>query len=441
MKAIEIYQCVKNYISNKYRFLGVNKRREIERLIFEIFKKNRSIDFSILPEYINYEQFKRELIKIRYPISYKNYPLNSFFLGKIDLDYSEIWKENKYVEIEVVAEKNSCFQDIVSKLVKRHKIKSFKIVNSIKDVIKSIKGNFKYDNRKRKFYITSERFDFIKACPCTSNCISCGYIIMNLGFGCPFDCQYCYLSGYQNVDGIIINTNIYDYLEQIKKIKSSSILRIGSGEFTDSLVYDDITNHSSKIINFFRNFDGIIFEFKTKSEVIDNILNERISQNIVVSYSINPSFICDEFEHGCAPYKKRLECLERLVKTGWNIGVHFDPVIYIDNWKNLYRDCLSDLFSFIPLKNIRWISCGTLRFYPHTKKIIEKRFPDTRLLDCEMIIDFDGKLRYPFSIRREIYSFIVENLKKYNFPINKFYLCMENLEMWKEIGVLPFFRW
>ncbi|MCX7905377.1 MAG: hypothetical protein N2446_01585 [Elusimicrobiales bacterium] len=441
MKAIEIYKSVNSYISSNYSFLGLNKKREIERLVFEIFKKYKKIDFSILPKYINYEQFKRQLIKMRYPISYKYYPLKSFFLGKLDLDDDEIWKEDEFFEVDVVVEKNSNFIDIVDRLSKIYKIKSLNVVDSVKNVIKESTKNFNYNYRKRKFYILDEKFDFIKSCPCTSNCISCGYFIINLGFGCPFDCEYCYLSGYQNVDGIIINTNIYDYLKKIREMKVSSLLRVGSGEFTDSLVYDNITNHSSKIINFFRNLDGIVFEFKTKSDVIDNILNEKPCENVVISYSINPQYICSEFEHGCTTYKKRLECLEKLVKCGWKVAVHFDPIIYLDNWKKLYRECISDLFSFISAKDIRWISAGTLRFYPHTKKIIEKRFPDSILLDFEMVIDFDGKLRYPFLIRKEIYNFIIENIKKYNFPLDKFYLCMENSKMWKEISLSPSFKW
>ncbi|MEM1983589.1 MAG: hypothetical protein QXZ63_08035, partial [Sulfolobales archaeon] len=241
MKEIELYESVKRYVEINYNFLGINKKREIIRLIFEISKIKRDYNFSFLPKFINYEQFKRELLKLRYPLSYYNYPLNRFYLGKIDLNSDEIWNDEKVEEIEVIVEEGINFGEIFSRIEKKFKIKSVRFIKRLRDYLKEING-FYYNDRKKKFYLLSEKNDFVKRCPCTSNCISCSYYVMNLGFGCPFDCEYCYLMGYQNIDGIVINTNVDDYISEIKSFlkETKKPLRIGTGEFTDSLVYDDI---------------------------------------------------------------------------------------------------------------------------------------------------------------------------------------------------------
>jgi spore photoproduct lyase len=131
---------------------------------------------------------------------------------------------------------------------------------------------------------------------------------MNLGMGCIYDCSYCFLQGYQNVTGIIIPYNIEDYLKDDKIVSSTqgffNYKRIGSGEFTDSLVFDHITNFSTYIINYFRNKKDIYFEFKTKSSNIQNLLNAGGQKNIVIAWSVNSNEITKNNEFKTASLKK-----------------------------------------------------------------------------------------------------------------------------------------
>lgn len=438
MRSDEIISEVRSFIEANLNFLGVNKKREIERLLFEIVKTNRIKDLSELPGYINYEQFKRALIKIRYPHSYSLYPLKSFFLGKLEIDYKKVWRGKGVFVEEIIFEKDLKDKNMVERFKKAYPYAKTNEIYSLKEYIKeNQKKDFNYDDRKKKIYIVDEKYDFLKRCPCTKNCISCGYYIINLGFGCPMDCEYCFLAGYQNIDGIIVNTNVVDYIERIINFSSGRRVRVGSGEFTDSLVYDHITHHSKQIIERLRNHPEIIFEFKTKTSNTQIILQQKPSENIVISFSMNPSKISEMFEHGTASYSQRLKQLSILSKKGWKIAVHFDPVIITDGWRELYRDMISDIFSVVDPSDILWISAGTLRFYPQTKKYIEMRFPDSVMLDPEMVMDFDGKLRYPYDLRKDVYQLILRNLIKKGFDISRFYLCMEEVDMWKDIGLNP----
>ena len=56
------------------------------------------------------------------------------------------------------------------------------------------------------------------------------------------------------------------------------------------------------------------------------------------------------------------------------------------------------------------------------------RFPDNFILDGEFLLDFDGKMRYGKSQRREVYQFLVPLLRK-TFPNARIYLCMEEPEI------------
>jgi spore photoproduct lyase len=158
-------------------------------------------------------------------------------------------------------------------------------------------------------------------------------------------------------------------------------MRIGTGEFSDSLMLDHITKYSPAIIEFFNNHKDAVFEFKTKSSNIDNLLKIKHSGNIVVSWSLNPQKIIDKNEFFTASLSDRLASAKECAKSGYKIGFHFDPIIYFKGWEREYGKVIDLLFSKIKPKDIAWISMGTFRFKPELKSIIENRFPENEILD------------------------------------------------------------
>lgn len=107
-------------------------------------------------------------------------------------------------------------------------------------------------------FIIREQFDFFQPCPCAPGARSCGYHIMNAGFGCGYDCAYCFLQGYINAPGLVFPGNLDDFFTQFKACDRPG-MRIGSGQFTDSLLFDHITGFSSELIRFFRDFPDVYF--------------------------------------------------------------------------------------------------------------------------------------------------------------------------------------
>lgn len=445
---IHLLKDVNYFISKNYPFLKVNKRREIERLLFEIAKRDGRKVLSYPREYKNYHRFKKELLSIRYPSSIKSYPLKNFYLPEIELDEknSFVLNSNPLIPQEIVVEKEFKSHKIISNILKKNPNVMISYIESFKDYLKDYKEKhsiFNYNRRARRIYLIRERFDFLKRCPCTKNCISCNYNVLNLGYGCPLECEYCFLQGYQNFPWILLPLNINDFIDRMieKYAVYTGRIRIGSGEFTDSLVYDDITEYSIEIINKIRNYKNIIFEFKTKTTNIENLFKVSPSENIVIAYSINPQKIIDVSEHYTSPLFERFKSLKNLREYGYEIAIHFDPIISIENWKNYYYELIDMLFSLFSPSQIRWISLGTFRFPPQTKKIIEDRFKENKILDEEMVIDFDGKLRYPYELRKEMYNYIINLLKEKKFDITRAYLCMEEYKMWRDLNLNVSFKW
>jgi len=428
---------IDKYLEDNFPCLGINKKREIKRLLFEIIKRdNLPIETILDKKTSSFEQIKKLLLKKRYPSTYKTHKKDSFYLSALNISKKlELHpKKNKYSPTNIYIEKESLKSELAKRAKKLFPSAKIEIIENIRDYSKRNKYALKdYLQRQNNLFIINENYDFFKKCPCTKSVVRCGYHILNLGFGCPFECSYCFLQEYQNFSGIALPSNIDDFLNILAvKLKSfEGLWRMGSGEFSDSLALDNISEYSKKLVPFFSKYPNAYFEFKTKSSEIKNLLNIKSVKNIIISWSVNPQFIADENEFYSANIQERINSAKECSDAGYGIGFHFDPIVYYAGWEKDYLQTIKAIFSKINPDKIVWISLGTLRFNPELKKIIENRFPSSKILDEELILDFDGKLRYPDYLRTDIYLKMIKSLQAAGLKKEKIYLCMEDSPMWK----------
>jgi spore photoproduct lyase len=128
-----------------------------------------------------------------------------------------------------------------------------------------------------------------------------------------------------------------------------------------------------------------------------------------------------------------LEAAQKVIRSGYRVGFHFDPVIDYPGWEKDYEEVLSRLFETLPQEKIAWISLGCLRFMPELKTIMQDRFPKSKLPLAEWITGMDGKLRYDKLRRIEIYSKMTEMIRR-QAPDVTLYLTMESAEVWRRVS-------
>lgn len=417
--------------------LGVNKRQELIRLFYEISRREGVPPLSIARSLDgeDYKTLKRTLLMRRFPESSDSSQDTKPFLPSIKLskDFCADTKCRAFYPKKIFVEEKASHSFLTRKFKAAFPKARFCVIPSLKEFLKSHKraGIRDYNRRRDTVFIVNQEHDFFKKCPCTKSALGCGYHIFNLGFGCIFDCAYCYLQAYTNVPGLIFPANIEAYFKEFLSYKRPG-MRLGTGEFSDSLMLDSLLEYSKPIIEFFNSHPDTVFEFKTKSTQIDHMLSAKHSGNIVVSWSLNPQKIVDENEFFTASLKERLKAAAQCSEAGYKIGFHFDPVIYFPGWQKAYADVVDQLKAAVKPEKIAWVSLGTFRFGPALKQVIEARFPANKILDGELLFGFDGKLRYPDVIRAKIYHFMCESLKSYSKKI-PVYLCMEDAKMAKEL--------
>ena len=290
-------------------------------------------------------------------------------------------------------------------------------------------------NKNNRLILTANKGAWLKPCPgTTGNYICCNYQILNFGTNCNMNCSYCILQAYFQHSEMTIFCNLNDMFAELEKRLAKTnrpFLRIGTGEFTDSLCIDHITGFSKIIVPFFAEADRAILELKTKTNQIENLLALEPRRKIVVSWSMNSERISRSEEHGAVSLEARLNAAAECERAGYWTGFHFDPIIIYDGWEKEYKESVDRIFDSVKNPdNIAWIILGCLRYPPFLDKIIRERFPDSMLPYGEFIRGNDNKLRYFKPLRIKVFRKMNEWIKRRS-PKASVYLCMESPSVWK----------
>jgi spore photoproduct lyase len=214
---------------------------------------------------------------------------------------------------------------------------------------------------------------------------------------------------------------------------SQPCLRLGSGELSDSLAWEERVPRVQQILDLLERFPNVVFEFKTKSDAVRALLAApHVPANIVCAWSLNPPSIIASEEPGSAALADRLAAMRAVQERGYRLAIHFDPLILVPDWRDLYRDLVREVARHVRPDNIVWWSLGALRFTPALREYIFRRRARS-LFWGELVSGFDGKYRYFKPLRRELFHAVASEIAQLFSAQIPLYLCMEDEEMWRDV--------
>jgi len=315
----------------------------------------------------------------------------------------------------------------------------FSVVEETQKLFEQISGaKDPIQNGKEVLLLTRNRGKFIKECPGTRSYTCCGYKILHIGTFCTMDCAYCILQAYFHppiCQFFVNHGDLFTELDYHFSLEKGS--RIGTGEFTDSLIWGKCSDLNTQLVERFASQTRSVLELKTKTVSIAPFASLNHHRKTILSWSLNALAVLKSEERGTAKIEARLRAAQACESWGYPVGFHFDPVVIYDGCEDDYEDVIKQIFAHVSPQNIVWISIGTFRFMPQLKPIIQQRFPESSIVYGEFIPGLDGKMRYFKPLRIRIYQRMVAAIRKFA-PDLTVYFCMEDDDVWEQVmGYLP----
>jgi len=291
---------------------------------------------------------------------------------------------------------------------------------------------------KRVLLLTRHQGPFVRKCPGTREYTCCDYQILNIGTYCTMDCAYCILQTYFHPPMLQYFINHDRLLEDLSEfLMQPAGLRIGTGEFTDSLIWEPWSDLTPKLIAQFARQNRAILELKTKTTAIKRLRGLDHQRKTIVSWSLNTPRVIAHHERGTASLDARLSAAATCRSYGYPLAFHFDPIFVYPEWEIEYHNVIQTLFDTIPAEDIVWISMGTFRFMPALQSVVRQRFPQSDIIYGEFIPGLDGKMRYFKPLRIKVYHKIAQWIKE-RAPGVTLYFCMEDDQVWTQcLGFTP----
>ena len=137
----------------------------------------------------------------------------------------------------------------------------------------------------------------------------------------------------------IIRVGNKDFAETQKE----PVFEIGSN--SDLILENTITNNLVWTINNFANNPeqkGLL-TFPTKFDMVDSILDLNHNGKVIVRMSVNPDEIINKVELGTSRLAGRIDAINKLKDADYKIGILIAPVIFVENWQELYENLIKRL--------------------------------------------------------------------------------------------------
>ena len=208
-------------------------------------------------------------------------------------------------------------------------------------------------------------------------------------------------------------------LEKMIKIidKSEKELTLEIGSNSDLILENTITNNLIWTIENFKTTKRGNLTFPTKFSMVESILNLQHNENIIVRMSVNPDEIIKNVEFGTPPLNNRIQAINKLAEAGYKVGIIIAPVIFVENWKEIYLELIKELEAKLTKKvkqNVFFEVIFMTYSYVHIK-INEEAFPNAMQIFNKDLMTGRGKGKYWYNdkTRKEGEKFFSENLNKY----------------------------
>ncbi len=188
---------------------------------------------------------------------------------------------------------------------------------------------------------------------------STDFISPSFGYGCLYNCSYCYMKRHQP-EGLSIAVNEHDILTAINNHAFFTPVEKPNQTHPTLTSYDiscneDFALHAKhhnwkRIFEFFRDHPVAMGSFATKY-VNPMLLEFNPLNKIRIRFSLMPQHMSDLHEPHTTKIIDRIKAINTFIDAGYDVHVNFSPVILYKNWKQDYTDLFNMLNDYVEHKD------------------------------------------------------------------------------------------
>lgn len=180
---------------------------------------------------------------------------------------------------------------------------------------------------------------------------STDFITPSFGFGCLFECSYCYCKRNVN-DGLKIAKNVNEILTEVDHYTWFAVVDKPNQTHNEFITWDISCNEDfslhlkyhqwEKIFDFFVQHPLAMGSFATKY-VNEMLLTYNPKEKIRIRFSLMPDKYSKILEPNTSSIDKRIKAIDRFINAGYDVHVNFSPVIVTDGWLDEYKELFNQV--------------------------------------------------------------------------------------------------
>ena len=294
-------------------------------------------------------------------------------------------------------------------------------IEHYKDVFNRGHQNFTLQKNSPKLILAVKKDNFVyKGAEVCDDFGNSHFYYTSTTMNCIYDCEYCYLQGMYPSSNIVIFVNIEDIFNEVEKLLKKHPVYLCISYDTDILALEGITSFATKWLEFAEKHPDLKIELRTKSANFRMIQDIPVIQNVILAWTLSPTEVIKEYENKTPSLSSRLESINNAIDRGWNVRICFDPLLYIENWREKYGKCIDETFNKIPADDILDISVGVFRVSKDYLKKMRKGRENSLLLSYPFECS-SGVCTYTSKHSSDLINFVYRKLLDY-VPEEKIYI-------------------
>lgn len=313
----------------------------------------------------------------------------------------------KHIYVEEGVRENPIVCDFIS----HHEASILVPITHYKDIFNRMRQDFSMQKNSPSVIFAKETGNLLykgsRMCQSFDNCY---FYYTSMVKNCIFDCEYCYLQGMYPSAHLVVFVNIEDYFSQIDELLKEHPIYLCISYDTDLLALEGELHFLKKWCDFAAKRPNLTIEVRTKA--VSSLLSTLpVLDNVIWAFTLSPSQIQSSFEHKTPSLTARIAAAKKAVLDGRKVRLCFDPILFINNYREIYSDFFNEVFDSISADCLLDVSLGLFRISAEYIKNMRKK--RSCIITEYPYENINGMCTYDKERTREMLEFSLNELKKY----------------------------